>query len=104
MPGIQDGFTIVNRIRDATIPEGARTLSGAIFWILAVLLSAVAVGAVIVLIIGGTMYLFSFGDEDRAKQAKRVLLYAILGLLIIGGSLLLVRTIIGLFFTPPPVP
>ncbi len=104
MPGIQDGFTVVNRIRDATVPEGARTLSGAVFWILSVLLSAVAIGAVVVLIIGGVMYLFSFGEEDRAKTAKRLILYAIIGLLIIGGSLLLVRTLIGFFFIPPAVP
>lgn len=40
--------------------------------------------AVLAIVIGGIMYITSFGDEAKTARAKKVLLYAILGLMVTG--------------------
>lgn len=62
-----------------------------------VLLQFVGIAAVIVVIIGGVMYMTSLGDETKAERAKKVLLYAIIGLAIIGAAIIIVNLIIGTF-------
>lgn len=56
-----------------------------------VLLSLVAVVAVIMIIYGGIRYVLSAGEEEAAKTAKRVILYAVIGLIVIGLSAALVN-------------
>lgn len=105
MAGIQDGFTIVNQIRDATLQNAnAGTIEGALLIVLSIVLRFLAVVSVIVLVIGGVMYIFSLGNEDGAKRAKRLILYAIIGLIIVGVSVLLVNTLISFFFQQPAPP
>ncbi len=60
-----------------------------ILWILGL----VAVIALAVLIWGAFMFILSAGNEDRARLARRIILYAIIGLLLIGGSFFIVNTI-----------
>jgi hypothetical protein len=69
-----------------TIPEIIRD-------IVLFLLSLAAVLALAALIMGGIWYIVSLGDEDRARTAKRMILYALVGLLIIGISFVLIATI-----------
>ncbi len=57
----------------------------------------VALLALVALVIGGLLYILSFGNEDRAKTAKRIILYAIIGLLILAVSGMLVNFVIRLF-------
>jgi len=55
-------------------------------WIL-----AVAGGlALIILIWGGVKYILSTGDKERTESAKKTILYAIIGLIVISGSYFLV--------------
>jgi TRAP-type C4-dicarboxylate transport system permease small subunit len=61
-----------------------RALPDAIVAILNVLLVLVAIGAFIFLLVGGARYIGSSGDEDAAAAAKNTILYAILGLIVIG--------------------
>jgi len=85
------------------VPEGGagaeRPIVTRISSIMNTLLGFVAIAAVIVLIIGGAMYIFSFGNEDTSKRAKHLILNVIIGLLIIAVSALLVNFIIRIFFT-----
>lgn len=43
-----------------------------------------AIVAAVFLILGGVQYIFSAGDSGRADTAKNTILYAILGLIVIG--------------------
>ena len=54
-------------------------ISGIVKWILGIVVSL----AILFLIIGGLMYITSAGNEEQATKAKKVILYAILGLGII---------------------
>lgn len=55
------------------------------------LLSLVAILALVALIIGGIMYIISLGDEGRAETAKRIILYAIVGVIIVGTSFTIIQ-------------
>lgn len=66
-------------------------LGATIIRIINILLSIVAVIAVIMIIYGGVRYIVSAGDEEAAKTAKRVILYAVIGLIVIGLSAAIVN-------------
>lgn len=98
------GFNVVETIRNAlNIPFGAAaTLPAAsaldfIVKVLQFILSLLALLALIILIIAGLMYLLSLGDERKTESAKKTILAAIIGLLIVGTSLLIL-TVIQSFF------
>lgn len=57
-------------------------------------LGLVGLLAALVLIWGGLKYIISLGDEDQAAEAKRLILYAVIGLLVIGLSAALVNFVI----------
>lgn len=57
------------------------------------LLSIVGILALIMLIIGGIMYLTSAGDEDRIKSAKKIVTYSIIGIAVSLASLVIVKQI-----------
>lgn len=56
--------------------------------------------AVIALIISGVRYIISAGDEGEAKKAKSGIMYTVIGLVVIGASILIVNIIINAFVTP----
>jgi hypothetical protein len=58
------------------------------------LLSLMAIVAAIYLILAGIKYVTSAGDEKKADEAKHTILYAIIGLIVIGLSMVLVNFII----------
>lgn len=81
---------------DIVDPDGGLSDKGAVDILKSVisfLLSLVAVLALAALIIGGIMYIVSLGDENRAKQAKQIIMYAIIGLLVVGMSFAIINTI-----------
>lgn len=57
-------------------------------------LQLVAIIAVIAVLIAGGLYLTSAGDEKKAATAKHALIYAIIGLVVIGSALIIVNVII----------
>lgn len=42
---------------------------------------------------GAVMFILSLGDESKAATAKRIMLYAIIGLLLVGGAYVVVRLV-----------
>jgi len=60
------------------------------------LLSLVGTIAVISLLYGGFLYITSQGEENKVEQAKRIILYSVIGLLIIGLSAIVVNVVISL--------
>jgi hypothetical protein len=57
------------------------------------LLGIVGTIAIIMMVVGGIMYLTSAGDEDRMKTGKKIFIYSILGITIALASLVIVRQI-----------
>lgn len=67
-------------------------------------LGFIAVVALIVIIYGGFLYVTAAGDESKAANGKRAILYALVGILIIGASILLINTAISLITVGGTVP
>lgn len=58
------------------------------------LLSLIGTFAVISLLYGGYLYITSQGEERKAEQAKTIILYSVIGLIIIGLSAVVVNVVI----------
>lgn len=65
--------------------------------ILFFLLSVVGIIAIIVLLVSGAMYFFSAGDQTRIETVKKSVKYAILGIIIAMGGMIIVKSISGFF-------
>lgn len=61
------------------------------------LLSVAGIIAIIFLVVSGIMYFVSFGNENRMELAKRSAKYAIVGIILILGGMIIVRSV-GRFF------
>lgn len=61
------------------------------------LLSLVGVIAVIMMVIGGLMYLTAGGDESKAEVGKKIVTYAVIGVVVSLASLVIVTQIAGFF-------
>lgn len=57
------------------------------------LLSLIALIALAAIIWGGISYIISLGDESKTAAAKRIVLYAVVGLLVAGVSFVVIQTI-----------
>lgn len=60
-----------------------------------VFLTLAGIAAVVIIIYGGAQYILARGEEDQARTAKNVILYAVIGLIIIGLSAAIVNFTIG---------
>jgi len=73
--------------------EGSLSLKDVVTRILNLLLSVLGIIAIISLVIGGGMYLTSYGDEKRIETAKKIVTYAIMGIVIALASIIIVREV-----------
>jgi hypothetical protein len=62
--------------------------------IITYLMGLVGILAVAALVWGGIMYMTSAGSEERVKQAKNIITYAIIGLVVAVLSYIIVNTVI----------
>ncbi|MDP3997022.1 MAG: hypothetical protein Q8P73_00775 [bacterium] len=69
--------------------------------IIKVVLAVIAFVAVIAVIWGGVMYVTSLGDEQKSATAKKIIMYAVAGIIIIGISAIVVNVVLGIFFEAP---
>lgn len=76
---------------------GAQTLSQIATNVLNFLLSIVGILGIIMLVIGGLMYLTAAGDENRIDEGKKIVQYSIIGILVALGSLVIVNQIANFF-------
>ena len=60
---------------------------------LSFLLSIVGVLAIIGLVLGGIMYIFAAGSVDVAKRATKMIGYSLLGIIVSGTALIIVRKV-----------
>ncbi len=68
------------------------------------ILGFVAMIAILAIIWGGVMYIASAGDETKATTGKRIVTYALIGLVIAGIAYALVNVIITEILVSAPVP
>lgn len=73
---------------------GGNDLIGAIQNIINFLLVLAAIVAAIYLIYGGVKYIISAGDETKAGEAKNTILYALIGLIVIGLAVVVVNFVL----------
>ncbi|MEX0649701.1 MAG: DUF6112 family protein [Candidatus Andersenbacteria bacterium] len=69
-------------------------LIGAVQTIINVLLMLIAIVAAIYLIVGGLQFITSSGDETQAGKGKKNILYAVIGLIVVGLSAAIVNFVI----------
>lgn len=94
----RDGFSFVDSLRgSAGIPT--YTIDTLAERLILFVLSFTALIALVVLIVGGISYMLSFGNEEKTRRAKTIVLYALVGLVVIGASFLIVLTV-AQFFGP----
>lgn len=89
LASVGDGL---DALQEVDVPKGDVRVK--IVEILNFLLSFVALAAVVVIIVAGFMFLFSFGSENTIQRAKKVIIYAVIGLLVIFFAIVIVS-----FFT-----
>jgi hypothetical protein len=78
---------------DTSLLDESLTLTQIALNFLDFLLAIVGVLALIMLIVGGIMYLTSAGDDKRIETAKKIVTYAIIGIAVALASLVIVRQI-----------
>lgn len=78
----------------------ADTLVGSVLILINGFLTIIGVVALAVLIWGGVLYIISIGDDGRINTAKKIIIYAIVGLIVIGLSALIVNVVINFFAVP----
>jgi len=83
--------------------DSALTVQEILLNILNFLLSIVGIIAIIAMILGGRMYLTSSGDEEEAKKGKQIITYAVIGIVIALGSLIVVKQIAVIFGLGPRI-
>jgi hypothetical protein len=81
---------------DTTLLDESPSLTQIALNFLNFLLAIIGVLTLIMLIIGGIMYLTSAGDEERINTAKKIVTYSIIGIFISLASLVIVRQIANL--------
>ena len=75
--------------------DNVNTAKSYIVTIVNILLALAGITAAIFLIIGGVRYIVSQGERDGTEKAKNTILYAVIGLIVIGLSAAIVNFVIG---------
>lgn len=74
----------------------ASVAQGKIFDLIKIGLSYVQIALLILIIISGLRWMFSFGDSEKTKAATRGIMHAIIGYIIVLFSYSIVAAVIGL--------
>lgn len=90
-------------ISGAQLPGGSN-LIGAALLILNIFLTLVGITALIYVLIGGIRYITAQGDEGKLEQAKHTILYAVIGLLVIGLAAIAVNFTAAAIGLPTGIP
>lgn len=84
--GLQPAIPFANTARGGLIPSVLNIVNG--------LLVVAGIAASVYLVVGGVRYITSQGEEGQTEQAKNTILYALIGLIVIGLSAAIVNFII----------
>jgi hypothetical protein len=87
-----EAITTYVKPKEAGLATGT-DITPVILRIVRILLGLVAVLALVALVWASIMYIISLGDESRTEKAKKIILYAIIGVLLSGLSFLILSVI-----------
>lgn len=96
LAALSDGFNLAKTIatdNDLSTSEPKILVES----VIDTLLGFAGLVALAAIIYGGFLYITSAGDEDRAAKGKKVVLYAVIGLILIGLSAVIVNIVIDIF-------
>lgn len=79
----------------ATLSGGQTGLRGIVLTIVNFFLTFLGLLAVVMVIYGGFLYVSSAGEEENVTKAKKILMYAVIGIVLIVVSFALVNTLLG---------
>jgi hypothetical protein len=94
---LQQIYSIMGADTPNSAPVANKSMSQIILDTLNVLLGIIGTLAIIMLVVGGIMYMTSGGDDARAETAKNTIKYSIVGLIVAITSLIVVTQISNLF-------
>ncbi len=86
-------YTVLGGTEASAVSEGTKPLSEILEGVLDVLLGIIGTLSVLMLVIGGVMYITAAGEESRADTAKKTIKYAIIGLIVAILSLTIVHVV-----------
>lgn len=79
-----------------TSPIKATTFSGLLTLIIQWLLGLVAFLALLALIVGGIHLIIGLGNEEQVKSAKKIIMWAVIGLVVVVISYVVIEIVVGL--------
>ncbi len=82
--------------------SGAQTVTDLILRVIQWLIGISLILAFFSLVWGGIWYIISLGDESRVKQAKAIIFWAVIGVIIILIAYILVNTVAEIFGVAAP--
>lgn len=85
--------TPIKSVSDAT--GGESTLSGLILTIVDYFLGFLGLLAVIMVVYGGVTYVSSAGNDEAVGKAKKIIMYALIGIVVILLSFVVVKAVLG---------
>lgn len=91
--GLIDSSDNISAVAEATGGEGS--IKSLVQTLLNFALSFLGFVATVMVIYGGILYVVSAGDEESVGKAKKILMYAVIGIVIILISFALVNTVLG---------
>ncbi|MEK7673529.1 MAG: hypothetical protein AAB373_06625 [Patescibacteria group bacterium] len=97
-PGLAHGAILTDGDNLETVKEhtgNESSLRGLIKTMLNYFLGFLGFLAVIMIIYGGVLYVSSAGNDDSIGKAKKIIMYALVGIIIILLSFVLVRAVLG---------
>jgi hypothetical protein len=68
------------------------------FTVIDFLLYIIGTAAVVMIVLSGARMVFAAGDEEQITPAKKTLLYAVLGLIVVILSLMIINTVLSMFY------
>lgn len=95
-PSFRGGFETVEKTGEAAGVKKFDSVGDFIIAVLKVVAALVAVLALGALIIGAAMYIISLGDESKTERAKKIIMYAVIGLVLLGAAGIIVNVAINL--------
>ncbi len=97
-PGLQGGANIVEQYLDNKVSKETDVKNLIIGWV-NFFLEVVALIAVLAIIWAGFTYITSLGDDSRIESAKKMIIWAAVGLILILGAYAIVNTVISAAFS-----
>jgi transposase-like protein len=90
----------VQRITDRHFPQhdAVDKTSLLFFTVIDFLLYIIGAAAVVMIVLSGTRMVFAAGDEEQITSAKKTLLCAVLGLIVVILSLIIINTVLSMFY------